>query len=118
MGLFKAKNTNNFNWLVLNDEKSYIDAIDSSFNEPILIFKHSTRCSISTLALNRIESKSEGKSINCCYYLDLLSFRDISNKIAEDFNVFHQSPQILVIKNGKCVFHTSHSNINWDNITY
>ena len=116
MGLFKAKKTNNFNWLVLNDEKSYIDAIDTSFNEPILIFKHSTRCSISTLALNRIESKSEGKSINCCYYLDLLSFRDISNKIEEDFNVFHQSPQILVIKNGKCIFHTSHNNISWSAI--
>ena len=118
MGLFKAKKTNNFNWLVINDEASYSDAINNSFNERILIFKHSTRCSISTLALNRIESKSEGKSIKFCYYLDLLSFRDISNKIAEDFNVFHQSPQILVIKNGKCVFHTSHSNINWDNITY
>jgi bacillithiol system protein YtxJ len=116
MGLFKAKNKNNFNWLVLNDEKSYGDAIDTSFTEPILIFKHSTRCSISTLALNRIESKSEGKSIKCCYYLDLLSFRDISNKIAEDFSVFHQSPQVLVIKNGKCIYNTSHSNINWANI--
>ena len=118
MGLFTNKRTSNFNWKVLNDEISYNDAIDNSFTEPILIFKHSTRCSISTLALNRIESKSEEKFINCCYYLDLLSFRDISNKIEEDFNVFHQSPQILVIKNGKCVFHTSHSNINWDNITY
>jgi bacillithiol system protein YtxJ len=82
-----------------------------------MIFKHSTRCSISSLALNRIENvKNQETIIKSCYFLDLLSYRDISNKIATDFNVIHASPQILIIKNGKCIYNTSHSNINWANI--
>ncbi len=113
---FKTKEIIKFNWLVINCQTSYNDAINMSHNEPILIFKHSTRCSISSLALRKIETNWQDKFINNCYYLDLLSYRDISNKIADELNVFHASPQILVIKNGKCVYHTSHNNISWRNI--
>ena len=116
MAWFKSKNIIKFDWLILNSQNSYDNAIQMSYNEPILIFKHSTRCSISSLALRRIESNTEEKCINNCYYLDLLSYRDISNKIADEFNVFHASPQILIIKNGKCLYHTSHNNISWNNI--
>ena len=112
----KSKNITNFNWLIINSHNSYNNAIQISYNEPILIFKHSTRCSISSLALRKIETNWEDKFINNCYYLDLLSYRDISNKIADELDVFHASPQILVIKNGKCIYHTSHNNISWRNI--
>tara|TARA_B100001093_G_scaffold506981_1_gene566803 strand:+ start:604 stop:960 length:357 start_codon:yes stop_codon:yes gene_type:complete len=104
-------------WLIINDLSSYKAACQKSYEEPILIFKHSTRCSISTMALNRIESFSkENRIISNCYYLDLLKHRELSNLIADDFQVIHASPQILVIKKGKCVYNTSHSNINWRNI--
>ena len=116
MGFFYIKK-NSFKWLELKNSINYEDAIDDSFKHPILIFKHSSRCSISSLALNRIESVSdEDKIIENCYYLDLLSYRKISNQIADDFNIIHASPQILVIKNGKCIYNTSHNNINWKNI--
>ena len=105
-------------WLIINDLSSYEAACQKSYEEPILIFKHSTRCSISTMALNRIESSNdEYRVINNCYYIDLLKHRDLSNLIADNFNVIHASPQILVIKNGKCLYNTSHSNINWKNIS-
>ncbi len=82
----------------------------------VLIFKHSTRCSISSMALNRVESKWIDNENIATYYLDLLNYRDISNKIAEDFQVEHASPQVLLIKNGACIYHASHSNINTQSI--
>lgn len=116
MGIFSSKK-NDFNWLVINDIDNYNDAIEKSHNEAILIFKHSTRCSISSMALNRIESaNAHDIVIKNCFYLDLLSFRSISNQISDDFDVIHASPQVLVIKNGKCIYHTSHNNIHWNNI--
>ncbi len=118
MAWFKSEKNRKFRWIKIIDSKTYYDAIEYSYKEPILIFKHSTRCSISSLALNRIESNPQQKLIQNCYYLDLLSFREISNKIEQDFNIFHASPQILVIKDGKCVYNTSHNNIRWSNIKF
>ena len=106
-------------WLIIKDLSSYKAAYQKSYVEPILIFKHSTRCSISTMALNRIESlDEEDRIINKCYYIDLLKYRDLSNLISVEFGVIHASPQILVIKNGKCLYNTSHNNINWRNINF
>ncbi|MCK9481051.1 MAG: bacillithiol system redox-active protein YtxJ [Bacteroidia bacterium] len=77
-----------------------------------LIFKHSTRCPVSRTALKKVESDTEfANSKIDFYYLDLLKFRDISNNIATVFAVQHQSPQILIIKNGQCTFNASHSDI-------
>jgi bacillithiol system protein YtxJ len=116
MGIFSSKR-NDFNWLLIKDMVNYKDAVENSYNNAVLIFKHSTRCSISSMALNRIESaKVQDIVIENCYLLDLLSFRNISNQIAVDFDITHASPQILVIKNGKCIFNTSHNNISWNNI--
>ena len=115
MGWFTSNKNEKLKWLRIEDDLSYKDAIQSSYEEVILIFKHSTRCSISSMALNRMED-TQNQTIARCYYLDLLSYRNISNQIEEDFAVNHQSPQILVIKNGKCIFHTSHNNISWSAI--
>lgn len=78
----------------------------------VLLFKHSTRCSISSMALNRLESKWIDDEKIPAYYLDLLNHRDISNEIADLFSVEHASPQVLLIKDGVCIYHASHSNIS------
>lgn len=78
----------------------------------VLIFKHSTRCSISSMALNRVESKWIDRPDVKPYYLDLISHRDISNEIATLFGVEHASPQVLLIQNGACVYHNSHNGIS------
>lgn len=78
----------------------------------VLLFKHSTRCSISSMALNRLETKWSDNEQIPAYYLDLLNHRDISNEIANLYSVEHASPQVLVIKDGKCIYHNSHNGIN------
>lgn len=92
--------------------------IQESEQQAIVIFKHSTRCSISRMVLKDFEFDYQSM-LNPIkwYYLDLLSYRDISNQIAESFQIEHQSPQVLVIKNGKCVFDASHESIEWSRIT-
>ena len=73
MGWFNSNKNDKLKWLRIEDDLSYKDAIQSSYEEVILIFKHSIRCSISSMALNRMED-TENKTIDRCYYLDLLSF--------------------------------------------
>lgn len=82
-----------------------------------LIFKHSTRCSISLMAKKKLELEAEyiPKDIPA-YYVDLLNYREISNSIAELFQVHHQSPQLLLIKNGECVFEATHSDISAEEV--
>jgi bacillithiol system protein YtxJ len=113
MSWFKSST---FDWINISNQNILEELINSSFESKVLLFKHSTRCSISSLAKNRIESAGDNRLINKCYLLDLLSFRDLSNKIATDFNVNHESPQILIIHKGECVTDLSHGEISWDNI--
>ncbi|WP_029279632.1 bacillithiol system redox-active protein YtxJ [Pedobacter borealis] len=82
-----------------------------------LIFKHSTRCSISLMAKKNFEFDWDIIPADTkLYFLDLISYRDISNHIAEIFQVAHQSPQILLIKDGDCVLEASHSDISADEV--
>jgi bacillithiol system protein YtxJ len=100
------------NWLPLESIDQLEEIIEISKQKSIVIFKHSTRCFISKSALRSFEAEYNISSHKMdAYYLDLLNYRDISNEIATRFNVVHQSPQILVIKNGVCVYHASHENI-------
>lgn len=101
-------------WKQLNNENQLEEIKLNSSEKPILIFKHSTSCSVSAMALNRLERewKSESGERLTPYYLDLISFRNISNKIAGDFGIEHQSPQVLLIQNGKCVYSESHYGIS------
>ncbi len=101
------------------DKAAKLDTInEESKRVPVMLFKHSTRCSISNMALNRIESNwKDGDSEHIIpYYLDLIAQRDISNLIAEQYGIEHQSPQALIISNGKCIYHESHSNIRYNEI--
>lgn len=77
----------------------------------VLLFKHSTRCSISSMALSRLENKWNDDEKIPAYFLDLLTERDISNEIATLYSVEHASPQVLLIKDGSCIYHNSHSGI-------
>ncbi|TKC07329.1 bacillithiol system redox-active protein YtxJ [Pedobacter frigoris] len=82
-----------------------------------LIFKHSTRCSVSAMAKRRFEMDWEAiPADTSLYFLDLISYRDISAQIAETFEVHHESPQILLIKDGDCVLDASHSDISAEEV--
>jgi bacillithiol system protein YtxJ len=88
---------------------------EASFNKPQVIFKHSTTCSISKMALSRFEREEAPETIDF-NYLDLLNFRSISSEIAEKFQVHHESPQVLLIKKGECIYDESHYGIMMDEI--
>lgn len=82
-----------------------------------LLFKHSTRCSISAMAKRTFELSWDELPANIpSYFLDLLNFRSISSQIAEDFGIDHQSPQLLLIKDGECILEQSHSDISVDEV--
>ncbi|CAI8166676.1 MAG: bacillithiol system redox-active protein YtxJ [Parvicellaceae bacterium] len=115
MGWF-SPSSSKFNWSLLSDENLLQDLVKLSFSEKVLIFKHSTRCSISTMSKNRLESVGEDSKIKNCFLLDILNYREISSKIESDFKVIHESPQVLIIQNGECIYNASHNEINWDRI--
>ncbi|MFN7313334.1 MAG: bacillithiol system redox-active protein YtxJ [Bacteroidota bacterium] len=105
------------NWHKLEKIDQLVDIDVASHDQPVLIFKHSTRCSISSAALSRLErSWNEAEQNILPYYLDLLQFRNISNALAEHYKVEHQSPQVLLVKNGKCIYHESHMGIAYDEL--
>ena len=103
------------NWIPLKSEDQINDIKNNSEKNPQIIFKHSTRCSISSMAKNRLD-KSENPEGADFYYLDIINYRSVSNKIAEEFRILHQSPQVIVINGGKCVYNESHSGIHMDEI--
>jgi bacillithiol system protein YtxJ len=78
-----------------------------------VIFKHSTRCSISMMAKRRFEMDwSQLPDEIPLYFLDLIQHRDISNQVASTFSVHHESPQLLLIKDGECILDQSHGEIS------
>jgi len=93
-----------------------IESIDNvkkdNSGQLFLLFKHSTRCSISSMAKNRLENKwIESIPIDQFLYLDLIRYRDLSNYIATEFSVEHESPQVLILKNGEVLYTASHNSI-------
>ena len=103
------------NWIPLNNLEQ-LKSIGEAEGYSV-IFKHSTRCSVSMMAKKRFEHDwdaiPEGTNV---YFLDLISNREISNTIAQQFNVYHESPQILLIKNGECIYETSHGEISAEDL--
>jgi hypothetical protein len=106
------------NWINITD-LTELDRIKSeSFKHNVLLFKHSTSCSISLTALNRLErnwKEEDSEKLNP-FYLDLLNHRDVSNAIAEIYGIEHQSPQVLVIKDGKCIYTETHYGISYEDL--
>ena len=105
----------NMNWIELTDLQQLEQIKEQSKLQPVVIFKHSTRCSISSMAKTRLEQDPLPDEV-LFYYLDLITYRPVSSQIAEDFKVYHQSPQILIIKDGECTFNVSHYGITVEKI--
>lgn len=100
------------NWIPLTNLTQLDDIQTISGVKPIVIFKHSTRCSISRMALKQFEREYDLDETVDAFFLDLIEHRDVSNEIASRFNVYHESPQLILIKNGKAVYNVSHSDID------
>lgn len=104
-------------WQNLSSVKQLEQAIEESHQQPVALFKHSTRCSRSMFAKSKLEENYNLSAEKVkFYYLDLLNHRDVSNAIAEKLRIQHQSPQLIVLKNGKPVFHTSHEMISLEKL--
>lgn len=119
MGIFSLNKTpdNAPKWLELTAEDQLEELIEQSSERPVMIFKHSTRCSVSSMAKRHLEGGwdlSEEEIIPV--YLDLIRYRQISNFVAESFNVEHQSPQVIVVKDGRQIYNASHNYISLDEI--
>lgn len=105
-------------WRKIEDLAQIEEIKKESETRTVLIFKHSTRCSISAMAWDRLQRNwrpEDGEKISA-YYLDLLRFREISNHVAKSFDVEHESPQIIIIKSGTATYNNSHMGINYNDI--
>ena len=114
MGFFASlsKPSRHLLWNVITLEDQLRDALKQSMERPVLFFKHSTRCSISSMALSRFE-ENWNPDTNCAiYFLNLIEFRNLSNKIAELTGVEHESPQVIVMKENNVIYTASHSAID------
>ena len=100
------------NWNELTDLAQLEEIIAISNEMPVAIFKHSTRCSVSRMALKQFENEFKSTDKVTPYFLDLIAHRDISNEISTRFGVTHQSPQLILIKEGKAIYNVSHSDID------
>lgn len=110
--------TISMNWIKIEKLQQLEEIRKVSESQPVLIFKHSTRCSTSRMSLDRLERNWNEQELPMVktYFLDLLSFREISNKITEEFSVEHESPQVILIQNGKSVLDMSHFEIEYDRL--
>lgn len=106
------------NWNRLESINQLAEIKEKSQEKPVLIFKHSTRCSISSMVWDRLKRNWKAEDFDKVepFFLDLIAHRDISNTIAQEFDVYHESPQIIVVKDGKAVYDTSHMGINYADI--
>jgi bacillithiol system protein YtxJ len=99
-------------WKNLTQISEVDDAVAHSSIKPVVFFKHSTRCSISSMALNRLKSvEPEVLETADFYCLDLIAHRDVSNYIADKLDVHHESPQIVIVRDGDCTYDASHMEI-------
>lgn len=108
----KQESFSNINWIPLTDLEELDTILKNSINKTQAIFKHSTRCGISSMVIKKFENQFNLSDDQIdLYYLDLLNYRTISNTIASKFNVLHQSPQLIVLKDEKVIAHDSHHGI-------
>lgn len=104
--------TNKMSWNNLTDLGQLDEIITLSKGKPVAIFKHSTRCSVSRMALKQFENEFDSSDKVTAYFLDLIAYRDVSNEIMNRFGVQHQSPQLILIKDGKAIYSATHSDID------
>ena len=104
-------------WIFLTSENQLEEITKKSYEKTQVIFKHSTRCSISSISMNKfVKNYTIPVEDADLYYLDLLNYRSVSDEVGYKFQVQHQSPQVLVIKNGQAIYDASHYAIQTDKI--
>ncbi len=104
-------------WTAITSASDIAHIQSRSTEVPCLIFKHSTRCNISAIAKYRLEDDWQAKAPEMeTYFLDLFQYRGVSNQIADTFNVYHESPQVLLISGGECIYDASHLDISVDEL--
>lgn len=102
-------------WHYLESEQDLDQAVQQSHGKKVVIFKHSTQCGVSRMVLKNFEKEISSVDKDAVfYYLDLLKYRPLSNKIELDFGVRHQSPQMIVLVNGQAVANASHQDVSAD----
>ncbi|GAB3228367.1 bacillithiol system redox-active protein YtxJ [Algoriphagus aestuariicola] len=106
------------NWKKLTESTQIEEIKALSTSKPVLIFKHSTRCSVSSMSLDRLlrNWKTEDGERVVPYFLDLIAFRSLSNQIEAEFGVPHESPQVIIVRNGRAVYDNSHFGISYPEI--
>ena len=106
------------NWLPLTDPAQIEAALAGSQGRTIAFFKHSTRCSISKMALMFLEEDWDAQSplVAEWYFVDILAHRPVSNQLAERLQETHESPQLLLVRDGECIYEASHNEIKADRI--
>lgn len=113
MGLFTRNAKTTLPWIQLSSIEQLNEVLATSSEKPVLLFKHSMRCGISSMVLRSFESSwSSGNDLCEVYFLDLLKHRDVSSEIAVLTGVMHQSPQVVVLKGKEVVYEASHSSID------
>lgn len=103
-------------WIPLESETELKELLEKSSERIQAIFKHSTRCPLSRMVKSRLEKSTPSSDIDF-YYLDLLKYRPLSNQIAAHFNIRHESPQIILVRNGKAFYNEDHSAITPEDIS-
>ena len=106
------------NWTSLDDISQIADIKKKSCEHPVVIFKHSTRCAISSMAKDRLERQWHGPALPNVevYLLDLIAHRDISNAVSSELGVYHESPQVIIVADGEAVYDDSHMGISFSSI--
>ena len=98
-------------------EQAFAEIVDLSRQTPVFLFKHSPRCSISTAAMARIERQwQSGREAPVPYLVDVINERHLSNEIAGSLDIRHESPQALLLRNGRCIYHASHLDIRYSEL--
>lgn len=116
-GTAETENSNSkVDWRPLTDVGQLNEIINESTEKPVAIFKHSTRCGVSRMSLKEFENEFDLHDFVTPYFVDLLENRHVSDAIAKRFDIEHQSPQLILIKNGKPIYDASHGNIYADDL--
>lgn len=108
----KTSDANNFEWATLASVQEWSNVVSRSETEPVAVFKHSPRCAVSRMALSTFEREWDASEPIPLYMLSVLEAREVSNQIAKDLEVWHESPQLLLVHKGKAVAHWSHQHID------
>ena len=125
MGLLKnlfknsseSQTESKIDWIDLSSLDQLDIIVEASYEKTIAIFKYSTQCGVSRMVLRKFEKNHDvSENEPDWYFLDLIRYREVSNEVANKFNVQHESPQLILLRKGEVIYHNSHSGIDMDTV--